>query len=153
MEHKQPSTPQKNRERIKTLLEASQTKTDPSKIIGLKELLIYIDLKQLHKIRHGKSKIKFDDFFSMSYQQKRTDKKLECKPYTRSFAQYTFGRRFQKYWNILPKTTRNLSFEKFKDEIKKIMTSSKGKRPRQKQDLLNLGLDTAVSLPPPGIYE
>ena len=51
---------------IRKFWKLSQTKVRPSKIMGLKEQLIYNDLKQLHKIRHGKSTIEFADFFTIT---------------------------------------------------------------------------------------
>ena len=64
--------------------------------------LIYNDLKQLHKIRHGKSAIEFADFFKITSLQMRTNEEIEKKKFNHSFAQHTFGRRVQKYWNLLP---------------------------------------------------
>ena len=40
-------------------------------------------------------------------------------------AKHTFGRRVQKYWNLLPLETRKLGREGFKEEIKLIMTDKK----------------------------
>ena len=134
---------------IRKFWKLSQTKDRPSKIMGLKEQLIYNDLKQLHKIRHGKSTIEFVDFFTMTNLQKRTNEEIEKKKFNRSFAQFTFRRRVQKYWNLLPLETRNLGIEGFKTEIKTIMTDDNRARLRQK--LLNFGLSQPIELPPAGI--
>ena len=61
---------------IRKFWKLSQTKDRPSKIMGLKEQLIYNDLKQLHKIRYGKSTIEFADFFTITNLQMRTTKRL-----------------------------------------------------------------------------
>ena len=113
--------------------------------------LIYNDLKQLHKIRHGKSAIEFADFFKITSLQMRTNEEIEKKKFNRSFTQFTFRRRVQKYWNLLPLETRNLGIEGFKTEIKTIMTDDNRARLRQK--LLNFGLSQPVELPPAGINE
>ena len=113
--------------------------------------LIYNDLKQLHKIRHGKSAIEFADFFKITSLQMRTNEEIEKKKFNHSFAQHTFGRRVQKYWNLLPLETRNRSIEGFKTEIKAIMIEDNWARLRQK--LLNFGLSQPIELPPAGINE
>ena len=56
---------------IRKFWKLSQTKIRPSKIMGLKEQLIYNNLKQLHKIRHGKSTIQFADFFTITNENER----------------------------------------------------------------------------------
>ena len=81
----------------------------------------------------------------------RTNEEIEKKKFNRSFAQFTFGRRVQKYWNLLPLETRNLGLEGFKKEIKIIMTDENRARLRQK--LLNFGLSQPIELPPAGINE
>ena len=113
--------------------------------------LIYNDLKQLHKIRHGKSAIEFADFFKITSLQMRTNEEIEKKKFNHSFAQHTFGRRVQKYWNLLPLETRNLRIEGFKAEVKAIMIDKNWARLRQK--LLNFGLSQPMELPPAGINE
>ena len=80
---------------IRKFWKVSQTKIRPSKIMGLKEQLIYNDLKQLHKIRHGKSAIEFADFFTITSIQMRTNEEIEKKKFNHSFAQYAFGCRVQ----------------------------------------------------------
>ena len=132
---------------IREFWKLSQTKIRPSKIMGLKEQLIYNDLKQLHKIRHGKSAIKFADFFTITNLQMRTNEEIEKKKFNHSFAQYTFGRGVQKYWKLLPLETRNLGIEGFKTEIKTIMTDDNRAPLRQK--LLNFGLSQPIELPRP----
>ena len=101
------------------------------------------------KIRHGKSTIEFADFFTITNLQMRTNEEIEKKKFNRSFAQFTFRRRVQKYWNLLPLETRNLGIEGFKTEIKTIMTDDNRARLRQK--LLNFGLSQPIELPPAGI--
>jgi hypothetical protein len=81
----------------------------------------------------------------------RTNEEIEKKKFNRSFAQFTFGCRVQKYWNLLPLETRNLGLEGFKKEIKIIMTDENRVRLRQK--LLNFGLSQPIDLPPAGINE
>ena len=136
---------------IRKFLKLSQTKIRPLKIMGLKEQLIYNDLKQLHKIRHGKSAIEFADFFTITSLQMRTNEEIEKKKFNHSFTQYMFGRRVQKYWNLLPLETRNLGIEGFKAEVKAIMIDKNWARLRQK--LLNFGLSQPIELPPAGINE
>ena len=127
----------------------SQTKMRPAKFMGLKEQLIYNDLKQLHKIVHGKSTIKFEDFFTMTEVQQRTDEHISKKKHKHAFAKYTFGRRVQKYWNLLPLKTRKMGRERFKEEIKLIMMDKKYEYLRNK--MLNFGRSQAIELPPCGI--
>ena len=136
---------------IRKFWKLSKTKVRPSKIMGLKEQLIYNDLKQLHKIRHGKSAIEFADFFMIMSLQMRTNEEIEKKKFNHSFAQHTFGRRVQKYWNLLPLETHNRRIEGFKTEIKAIMIEDNWARLRQK--LLNFGLSQPIELPPAGINE
>ena len=109
----------------------------PSYCLGLKEQLIYNDLKQLHKIKNGKSAIDFDDFFKISEVQKRTEQHIAKKGFIHSFAKHTFGRRVQKYWNLLPLETRELGREGFKEEVKLIMTDKKYEQLKNK--MLNFG--------------
>jgi len=71
------------------------------------------------------------------------------KKFNHSFAQYTFGRRVQKYWNLLPLETQNKGIEGFKTELKIIMTDDNRARLRQK--LLNFGLSQPIELPPASI--
>ena len=127
----------------------SQTKMRPAKFMGLKEQLIYNDLKQLHKIVHGKSTIKFEDFFTMTEVQQRTDEHISKKKHKHAFAKYTFGRRVQKYWNLLPLKTRKMGRERFKEEVKLIMMDKKYEYLRNK--MLNFGRSQAIELPPCGI--
>ena len=63
----------------------------------------------------------------------------------------TFTQRIDKYWNYLPKETRNLKFGPFKEKVTEILTHKK--KQRHRQHLLNFGLDTNVMGPPPSIYE
>ena len=127
----------------------SQTRVRPAKFMGLREQLIYNDLKQLHKIVHGKSTIKFEDLFKMSEMQKRTDQQISKKGHLHAFAKYTFGRRVQKYWNLLPIETRKLGRERFKDELKLIMMDKKYEYLRN--DMLNFGRSQPIMLPPRSI--
>ena len=136
---------------LKRFWKLSQTRLRPSNIMGLHEQLIYNDLKQVHKIKHGKSTIEFDDMFVMSEHQKKTTEKIHSKKHKKKFAQHSFGRRTQKYWNLIPQEVRNLPREKFNMEIKDIMTNEKKARMRQR--MLNFGLAKPVKLPPAGIYE
>ena len=80
---------------IKRFWKLSQERMRPSNILGLREQLIYNDLKQLHKIRHGKSTIDFHDFFTITEHQLKTNQEIETKKSTRAFAQYSFGHRVQ----------------------------------------------------------
>ena len=136
---------------IRKFWKLSQSKLRPPKYMGLKEQLIYNDLKQLHKIRHGKSTIEFADFFTMTDLQRRTNEEIETKKFNHSFAKFTFGRRVQKYWNLLPLDTRNLGIEGFKEEIKLIMTDDDQERLKQK--MLNFGLSQPIALPPESIRQ
>ena len=136
---------------LKRFWKLSQTKMRPSNIMGLQEQLIFNDLKQVHKIKHDKSTIKFDDIFEMSEHQKRTDEKIHPKKYKKKFAQHSFGRRVQKYWNLLSLDVREMKREKFKTEIKDLMINKKKAHKRQK--MLNFGLAKPIRLDPPGIYE
>ena len=136
---------------LKKFWKMSQTKIRPSKHLGLREQLIYNDLKQLHKIVHGKSTINFDDFFKISEVQKRTEEHISKKRFNHAFAKYTFGRRVQKYWNLLPLETRKMGRERFKDEIKLIMTDEKYEQLRNR--MLNFGRSQPIELPPGGINQ
>ena len=127
----------------------SQTRKRPLKFMGLKEQLIYNDLKQLHRIVHGKSTIDFSDFFKISEVQERTDEQISKKKHHHAFAKYTFGRRVQKYWNLLPIETRKMGRERFKDEIKLIMMDEKFEYLKNK--MLNFGRSQPIELPPGGI--
>ena len=138
---------------IRLFWKLCQTKLRPSHIMGLREQMIYNDLKLLHQMKLNKSPIVFEEFFSISKKQKDTGEKIEKKAFKHSFAQHTFGHRLQKYWNWLPLKTRNMSQEMFKLELKTIFTSQCKRRLRQKQALLNLGMDMPITLPPPSIYE
>ena len=129
----------------------SQTRLRPSKIMGFREQLIYNDLKQLHKIKHGKSTIEFDDLFKISDHQKKTNEEINPKKFKRKFAQHSFGRRVQKYWNLLPLEVREMKRERFKSDIKILMTAEK--KARKRQILLNYGLAMPITLAPPGINE
>ena len=119
--------------------------------MGLQEQLIYNDLKQMHKIWHGKSMIAFDDMFVMSEHQKKTTKKVHPKKFKKQFAQHSFGRRVQKYWNLLSLEEMDMKREKFKTEMKDLMTNTK--RAHRRQKMLNFGLSKPVKLAPPGIHE
>ena len=136
---------------LKKFWKMSQTKMRPSKYMGLREQLIYNDLKQLHKIVHGRSTIGFDDFFKISEMQKRTDEQISNKKFDHAFAKHTFGRRVQKYWNLLPLETRRMGRERFKDEIKLIMTDGDYEQLRNK--MLNFGRSQPIVLPPGGINQ
>ena len=136
---------------LKKFWKMSQTKMRPSYCLGLKEQLIYNDLKQLHKIKNGKSAIDFDDFFKISEVQKRTEQHIAKKGFIHSFAKHTFGRRVQKYWNLLPLETRELGREGFKEEVKLIMTDKKYEQLKNK--MLNFGRGQPIELPPGGINQ
>ena len=129
----------------------SQTKTRPSKFMGLREQLIYNDLKQLHKIVQGRSTITFRELFSMSEIQKRTDEQISKKKHIHTFARYTFARRVQKYWNLLPLSTRKMGRERFKEELKLIMMDKKYEHLRNR--MLNFGRKQPIQLPPGGIND
>ena len=77
-----------------------------------------------------------------------TNKEIEAKTFKHTFARHTFVHRIHKYWNYLPLSTRNLSPELFKSEIKSLLNTKK-----HRQKLLNLGRDTQITGAPPGIYE
>ena len=117
--------------------------------MGLREQLIYNDLKQILKIVHGKSTIKFEDFFKISEMQQRTDEQISKKKFNHAFAKYTFGRRVQKYWNLLPLDTRKMGRERFKAQIKLIMMDEKYEYLRNR--MLNYGRSQPFELPPGGI--
>ena len=136
---------------LKKYWKMSQTKIRPSNYLGLKEQLIYNDLKQLHKIVHGKSTISFDDFFKISEVQKRTEEHISKKRFNHAFAKYTFGRRVQKYWNLLPLETRKMGRERFKDEIKLILIDDQYEQLRNR--MLNFGRSQPIELPPGGINQ
>ena len=129
----------------------SQTRLRPSNIMGLHEQLIYNDLKQVHKIKHGKSTIKFDDIFEMSEHQKKTTEKIKRKNFKKTFAQHSFGRRIQKYWNLLTMDERDMKQDKFKAEMKDLMLNEK--KAHRRQTLLNFGLARPIKLAPPGIND
>ena len=122
------------------------TKLAPKGVLELREQLIFNDLKFMHKIRHGLSPIDFDEFFTISDNEKTTTEKIKLKGSKLTFPRYSFTYRIQKYWNYLPVKTRNLSPELFKKKIKSIFTDKKLER--HKQNLLNYGLDTPISGPP-----
>ena len=119
--------------------------------MGLHEQLIYNDLKQVHKIKHGKSTIKFDDIFEMSEHQKKTTEKIKRKNFKKTFAQHSFGRRIQKYWNLLTMDERDMKQDKFKAEMKDLMLNEK--KAHRRQTLLNFGLARPIKLAPPGIND
>ena len=133
---------------LKNYWKLGDTKLPPKGILGLREQLIYNDMKLMHKIWSGLSTIDFDEFFSISDLQRGTNKEIEAKIFKHSFAKHTFAHRIHKYWNYLSLHTRNLSPELFKREIKILLNTK-----RHRQNLLNFGLDTPVSSAPPGIYE
>ena len=105
----------------------------------------------MYKIINGKSTIIFDDFFKISEVQKRTEQHISKKGFNHSFAKHTFGRRVQKYWNLLPLETRELGREGFKEEIKLIMTDKKYEQLKNK--MLNFGRSQPIELPPGGINQ
>jgi hypothetical protein len=123
-------------------------KKPPKNIMSLRAQLIYNELKLMHKIWRGQSTIDFDEFFSISELQKTTNKHIEAKTFKHTFAKYTFAHRIHKYWNYLPLSTRNLSPELFKNEIKLLFNSKK-----HSQKLLNLGRETKITGAPLGINE
>ena len=133
---------------LKNYWKLGDKKLPPKGILGLREQLMYNDLKLMHKIWSGLSTIDFDEFFSISDLQMATNKEIEAKVFKHSFAKHTFAHRIHKYWNYLSLHTRNLSPELFKREIKILLNTK-----RHRQNLLNFGLDTPVSNAPPGIYE
>ena len=102
----------------------------------------------MHKIWCGLSTIDFDKFFSISKLQMATNKEIEAKTFKHTFAKHTFVHRIHKYWNYLPLSTRNLSPELFKTEIKSLLNSKK-----HSQKLLNLGRETQITGAPLGINE
>ena len=140
---------------LKNFWRLCATKYKPKKVMGLEEQLIFNDLKHMYKIKHGLTPIDFDDYFTISDIEKATSEKIEPKSYKRgarkAFAMLTFTQRIDKYWNYLPKETRNLKFGPFKEKLKEILTHKK--KQRHRQHLLNFGLDTNVMGAPPGIYE
>ena len=73
------------------------------------------------------------------------------KKFDHAFAKHTFGRRVQKYWNLLPLETRNMGRQRFKDEIKLIMTDGDYEQLRNK--MLNFGRSQPIVLPPGGINQ
>ena len=85
----------------------------------------------------------------MSELQCRTNEEIEKKNFNHSFAKHTFGRRVQKYWNLLSLETRNRGIVGFKEEIKSIMIDDDWERLRLK--MLNFGLRKPIALPPPSI--
>jgi hypothetical protein len=123
-------------------------KRPPKNIMSLRAQLIYNELKLMHKIWCGQSTIDFDEFFSISKLQKATNKEIEAKTFKHTFAKHTFAHRIHKYWNYLPLSTRNLSPELFKTEIKLLFNSKK-----HSQKLLNLGRETQITGAPLGINE
>ena len=123
--------------------------------MGLEEQLIFNDLKFMYKIKHGLSPIEFNDYFTIREIEIATSEKIKPQPYKRgtrkAFAMYTFTQRIDKYWNYLPKETRNLKFGPFKEKLKETLMNEKKKRHRQ--NLLNFRLDTNVMGAPHGINE
>ena len=85
----------------------------------------------------------------MSKVQERTDEQIKKKKHDHSFAKYTFGRRVQKYWNLLPIETRKMGRERFKDELKLIMMDENYEHLRNR--MLNFGRSQQIELPPGGI--
>ena len=79
--------------------------------MGLEEQLIFNNLKLMYNVKHGLSPIEFEDYFTISEIEKSTNEKIEPKPYKKgarkTFAMYTLSQRIDKYWNYLPKETRN----------------------------------------------
>jgi hypothetical protein len=124
-------------------------KVAPEGFLGLREQLILNDLILMHRIWKGVSTISFDEFFTICDHQKKTDAEIKAKRYKKTFAKYTFAHRMYKYWNSLPRETRNLPPGAFKKEIKNMLM----KNDRRKQRFLNFGLNTAILGAPPSIYE
>ena len=136
---------------LKNFCRLCDTKMAPKKVLGLKEQLIFNNLKLMHQIKHGKSPVDFDEFFTISDIEKNGNEKIKPNPFKHSFAKHSFTRRIHMYWNYLPVKTRNLPSALFKAKLKEIFTDKKFEW--HKQNLLNFGLDTPVLGPPPGINE
>ena len=140
---------------LKNFWRLCDTKYAPKTVMGLEEQLIFNDLKLMYNVKHGLSPIEFEDYFTISEMEKSTNEKIEPKPYKRgarkTFAMYTFSQRINKYWNYLPKETRNLKYGPFKEKLKEILMDEK--KQRHRQNLLNFGLDTNVMGAPHGINE
>ena len=131
---------------LKNFWRLCDTKLAPLGVLGLEEQLIFNDLKFMHKIRHGNSPINFDEYFEISDLEKSSGEKIEPRPYKsvtrKMFAMLLFTQRIEKYWNYLPKKTRNLPIEIFNKELKELLMDKKNQRHRQ--NLLNFGLDTPI---------
>ena len=126
----------------------SDTRLPPEGYIKIREQLILNDLIMMHKIWTGRSTIEFDEFFSMSDHQRKTNAELTVRKYKLQFPKHSFANRIVDYWNLLPLETRNMRIGMFKKEMKEILKS----RTRSKK-LLDIGNRDAVSGNPPGIYE
>ena len=126
----------------------SDTRLPPEGYIKIREQLILNDLIMMHKIWTGRSTIEFDEFFSMSDHQRKTNAELAVRKYKLQFPKHSFANRIVDYWNLLPLETRNMRIGMFKKEMKEILKS----RTRSKK-LLDIGNRDAVSGNPPGIYE
>ena len=108
----------------------------PKRVLGLKEQLIFNDLKLMHQIKHGRSPVNFDKFFTIS-KKKNRQRKNQTK-HLQALTQ-AFTRRIHMYWNYLPVKTRNLPPALFKERVIEIFMDKKYGRHRQ--NLLNFGLD------------
>ena len=136
---------------LKNFWRLCDTKIAPKRVLGLKEQLIFNDLKLMHQIRHGRYPVDFDEFFTISDIEKNVSKKITPNTFKHLFAKHSFTQRIHMYWNYLPVKTRNLPRALFKERVKEIFMDEKDRRHRQ--NLLNFGLDTPVLDPPPGINE
>ena len=140
---------------LKNFWRLCDTKYAPKTVMGLEEQLIFNDLKLMYNIKHGLSPIDFEDYFTISGVEKSTNEKIEPKPYKKgarkTFAMHTFTQRIEKYWNYLPKETRNLKYGPFKEKLKEILMDER--KQRHRQNLLNFGRDTNVMGAPHGINE
>ena len=62
----------------------------PKKVLGLKEQLIFNDLKLMHQIKHGRPPVDFDEFFAISDIEKNGNEKIEPNTFKHSFAKHSF---------------------------------------------------------------
>ena len=122
----QPSHLRSIEKELKNFWSLCDTKMAPKRVLGLKEQLIFNNLKLMHQISHGRSPVDFDEFFTISEIEQKVREKIEPNTFKHSFAKHSFSRRIHMYWNYLLVKTQNLP---------------------------PAGLDTPVLGPPPGINE
>lgn len=67
------------------------------KVLGLKEQLIFNDLKLMHQIKHGRSPVDFDEFFTISDIERNGKGKIEPNSFKHSFAKHSFTRCIHMY--------------------------------------------------------